>query len=427
MPAEPWDDDDRIGVPRRGVNPPPARPHSSGDSSPQAVGIADSPAAVLEEPFNPSATVPDEPTLRAGDTGLGRPAQVPRDASVLTDADRQALAAAADLAAARDAAEAEELLASDPAAPWAGWFAGPLAGALLLGAAGALGLFVYSQALTILANLAVQPPALAYPGYAALGLLAFAVLAAAGRLGLLYARLSLNRQVRIRGLEELQARTRLRWLAAAKSAEAKARLEDYLRAYPIDAEKDRKALAKVGVTPALAAELAAVRADLLDPARFASTVEWFDRFRTGFQGKLDAAADARISYWSNRAMLVTAVSPNGLVDSLSTTYFGFAMLADLCRVYNLRAGRTGTAVLLGRVFFNAYLAGQLNDFEKLAEEQYDHLFEQGMQVVGIGVSANVATKFLGKVGAKATTGYLNRVMLARLGRYTCRLLRPVTQ
>ena len=126
-------------------------------------------------------------------------------------------------------------------------------------------------------------------------------------------------------------------------------------------------------------------------------------------------------------MLVTAVSPNGMVDSLSTTYFGFAMLADLCRVYNLKAGRTGTTVLLARVFFNAYLAGNLNDLEKLAEDQYDHLFEQGFQVVGVGVRSNVVGKFLGKVGAKATTGYLNRVLLGRLGRYACRLLRPVTR
>jgi len=32
-------------------------------------------------------------------------------------------------------------------------------------------------------------------------------------------------------------------------------------------------------------------------------------------------------------------------------------------------------------------------------------------------------KFLGKVGAKATTGYLNRILLIRLGRYGIRLLR----
>jgi uncharacterized membrane protein YcjF (UPF0283 family) len=409
MTADPWDADDRIGLPRPGSQPAvlPRRP---------------GPHRGDEPPGSP------EPELRPGDTDLGRPPQVPAAAAPLTDDDRRRLREAEEEQALRDLAEAEELVASDPAVMrWAGWFAHPLAAAFLLGAVGVLGLFLYSQALTILANLATQPLWVQYPGYGALGLLAFAVLYTMARLLFLYARLRRNRQLRLSGLEALHARTRLRWLAHAKTQEAKARLEEYLHTYPIDTPKGLKALARVGVTPQAAAELAEVRDELLDPAKYASAGEWFERFRDAFQTKLDAAAEVRIKYWANRAMLVTAVSPNGLVDSLSTLYFGFAMLADLCRVYNLKAGRTGTTVLLARVFFNAYLAGNLNDLEKLAEDQYDHLFEQGFQVIGVGVSSNVVGKFLGKVGAKATTGYLNRVLLGRLGRYACRLLRPVTR
>ena len=51
-----------------------------------------------------------------------------------------------------------------------------------------------------------------------------------------------------------------------------------------------------------------------------------------------------------------------------------------------------------------------------------------MNVVGVGVSSNMVGKLLGKVGAKATTGYLNRILLVRLGPATpARLLRPVTR
>jgi putative membrane protein len=408
MTADPWDDDDRIGLPRPGTQPA-VLPHRSSDRDRG------------DEP-------PGSPELRPGDTDLGRPPQVPAAAAPLTDDDRRRLRQAEEEQALLDLAEAEELVASDPAVMrWAGWFAHPLAAAFLVGSAGALGLFLYSQALSVLANLAAQPAWVQYPGYGALGLLAFAVLYAIVRLLSLYARLRRNRQLRLNGLEELHARTRLRWLAHAKTQEARARLEEYVRTYPIDTPKGLKTLANVGVTPQTAAELAQVRDELLDPARYASAGEWFERFRDGFQTRLDAAAEARIRYWANRAMLVTAVSPNSLVDGLATTYFGFAMLTDLCRVYNLKAGRTGTTVLLARVFFNAYLAGNLNDLEKLAEDQYDHLFQQGFHVVGVGVSSNVVGKFLGKVGAKATTGYLNRVLLARLGRYACRLLRPVTR
>lgn len=404
MPADPWDDDDRIGVPIAGVMPPPAPTHRGAD-------VPSSPVA-----------------LRDHDTELGRPVQVPARVAPLTDDDRRRLREAEEEQALRDLAEAEEMLASDPAViRWAGWFASPLAGAVLLGAAGALGLFLYSQALSILANLVTLPEWAQYAGYTGLAILAGAVLFAMSRLALLYARLQRNRQLRLRGLEELQSRTRLRWLAHAKAAEAKTRLEEYLRLYPINSESERRSLAKVGVTQELAAELAKVRDELLDPAKYTSAGEWFILFQHAFQGKLDTVADGRVSYWSNRAMVVTAVSPNGLIDSLSTSYFSFSMIGDLCRVYHLKAGRTGTAVLLARVFFNAYLSGQINDVEKLVEEQYDHVFQQGLHVVGAGVGSNVAGKFLGKVGAKATTGYLNRVLLSRLGKYACRLLRPVTR
>jgi hypothetical protein len=135
----------------------------------------------------------------------------------------------------------------------------------------------------------------------------------------------------------------------------------------------------------------------LDPDKFASTEQWFARFRIAFQGELDAAAEARIKYWGSRIWVVTAVAPNAVVDSGATLFYTFSMLSDLCQIYNLRAGRTGTAVLLSRVFFNAYLAGQGTEWEKLAEEQYDQLFGEAMNVVGVGVSSNVVGKLLGGV------------------------------
>ena len=58
---------------------------------------------------------------------------------------------------------------------------------------------------------------------------------------------------------------------------------------------------------------------------------------------------------------------------------------------------------------------------------YDQLFHEAMNVVGVGVGSNFAGKILGKVGARATTGYLNRVLLIRLGRYSIRLLQPVSK
>ena len=397
-----WDDDDRIGLPR---------------GAGRAGAVAELPLPAVREPM-----------LREGENDLGRPAQVPAFSAPLSEDDRRLLRDADEVQARRDLAEAEELLASDPAVMrWAGWFAHPLAAAFLVGSVGVLGLFLYSQVLCILANIATQPTMIQYAGYTGLGLLSSAVLYAMLRLGLLYARLRRNRQLRLDSLEELQARTRLRWLVNAKVDEARQTLTNYLVTFPIETDKQRHKLLKVGFTPEIVKQLNHVSTELRDPAKFSSSPIWFDRFRTDFQSHLDDIADARVKHWANRAMIVTATSPNSMVDSLSTLYFSFAMLSDLCTIYNLKTGRTGTAVLLSRVFFNAYLAGQLNDMEGLIEGQSEHLFEHAFQMAGVGVSSGIAGKFLGKVGAKATTGYLNRVLLNRLGRYACRLLRPVTK
>jgi uncharacterized membrane protein YcjF (UPF0283 family) len=299
--------------------------------------------------------------------------------------------------------------------------------AFLLGMAGVFGIFLFNQTISLINALAAQPEWAQYVGYGGLILLGFCVLYAFVRFLFIYFRMRENRQLRIKGIEELSRRTRLRWLAAAKSAEAREQIETYLKAFPMNTDKERKVLNRLGLDDAAQSRLAVVRTELLDPDRFASTEQWFARFRDGFQCELDVAAETRIKYWASRIWVVTAVAPNAVVDSGATLFYTFSMLTDLCQVYNLRAGRTGTAVLLGRVFFNAYLAGQGTEWEKLAEDQYDQLFHEAMKVVGVGVSSNVVGKMLGKVGAKATTGYLNRILLVRLGRYASRLLRPVTR
>jgi uncharacterized membrane protein YcjF (UPF0283 family) len=410
---KPDDDDFRIGVPgvgRSALAPPPP-----GGPAP---------------PLNRAPRAPEpEPELRPGETELGRPPQVPTDLAPLTTDDLAALKLLDDEQAARDVAEAELLLASDPTGlGWFGWFGTPLAFAFLLGMTGVFGVFLFNQTASLIKALLELPePWMQYAGFAGLILLGLCVLYSFIRFVVLYVRLRENRQLRVKGIKELSNRTRLRWLAAAKSAEARAQIETYLTTYPIETEKDRRALEKLGLTGDAVVRLKAIRIELLDHDKFASTDQWFARFRDGFQSVIDEVADARIKYWANRIWVVTAVAPNAVIDSGATLFYTFSMLSDLCQLYNLRAGRAGTAVLMGRTFFNAYLAGQGTEWQKLAEDQYDQLFHEAMNTVGVGVSANVVGKIVGKVGAKVTTGYLNRVLLVRLGRYAARLLRPVTK
>lgn len=411
LPTRTEDDDDRIGIPR-----------------PRLVGATTAPPAPAPVPPE-AATEPDPAVeLRAGDTELGRPPQVPRHLAPLTAADLARLRELDEQAAARELEEIERLIESDPAGTgWLGWFGAPLVFAFLVGMGGVFGLVFLNQTLSLIQALRAQPEWAQYIGFAGLGLFAACVGYAVLRFGYLYLRLRRNRQLRLQGIEELSRRTRLRWLVDAKAAEAREQVEQYLRTYPLDSEKDRRTLRALGLDDAAQARLAAARDQLLDPNRFASTGQWFSEFRDRFQAELDAAAEARVRYWGNRVWVVTAVAPNAAIDAGASLFYAFSMLNDLCRLYNLRAGRVGTAVLLGRLFFNAYLAGQGTEWEKIAEDQYDQLFTEALNTLGIGISSNVVGKLLGKVGAKATTGYLNRLLLMRLGRYAMRLLRPVAR
>jgi uncharacterized membrane protein YcjF (UPF0283 family) len=407
------DDDLRIGVPTAGRSAATSRLDPVLKSTEyRSTGIMSDPAV----------------ELRPGETELGRPPQIPADLAPLSADELAQLKLLDEEQAERELAEAELLLASDPTGlGWLGWFGSPLAFAFLVGTAGVFGIFLFNQAVSLLNALAAQPLWAQYVGYAGLGLFGVCVLYSFLRFFLLYLRLRENRQLRVRGVAELSRRTRLRWLASAKSAEARGQIETYLNTFPMSTEKERKVLKGLGLSDELQTRLAAVRVELLDHDKFASTEQWFAHFRDGFQSQLDIAAESRVKYWASRIWVVTAVAPNAVIDSGATLFYTFSMLSDLCQIYNLRAGRTGTAVLLGRVFFNAYLAGQGTEWEKLAEDQYDQLFHEAMKVVGMGVSSNMIGKLLGKVGAKATTGYLNRILLIRLGRYACRLLRPVTR
>jgi hypothetical protein len=109
------------------------------------------------------------------------------------------------------------------------------------------------------------------------------------------------------------------------------------------------------------------------------------------------------------------------------------MLTDLCEVYHLRTGTTGTAVLLGRVFFNSYLSGQINEWEKVTEEQLKMMLVPAGQwaagsaavLGGLAQFVSPLASVLSKAGAKGTSGLLNGLLIARLGRYATRLLKPV--
>ena len=318
---------------------------------------------------------------------------------------------------------AAELMASEPTVFGLPSILGhPLVGLAMLAAAGLLGLFMFNQVASAITAINTLPETIRWAGWAFFGLLSLAIVYAIVRLTIIYVRLRRNKQLRLQGLEELTKRTQLRWLINSKRHEAYQQLEVYVREFPAETDRDRKRLAGVGLAGEELNAVVQARVKLLDRDRWGDAAAWFDGFRNTFQSRLDEAAARRVSYWARRSAFATAVSPNALADTGLTLYFSFAMLADLCTIYNLRAGRLGTMVLLSRVFFNSYLAGQMNEMEGWTADQIQQLVEPHLPT-----SELVLGKVFSKLGAKASAGAINYLLLSRLGKYGCRMLRPVTR
>ncbi|VTS06939.1 DUF697 domain-containing protein [Tuwongella immobilis] len=359
--------------------------------------------------------------LRGDDSEVGIPEAAPQQHAPLSDADRRRIFEQEKAAALAEFKAIEASLANEstPFNWLAGW-ANPLLGALLLGLSGVLGVFLLAQGMSLLRTLEAQPIGIQYAGYVVLGLCALAVMVAVVRLLSLYARMRRNQQVQIRSLQALQERNHLRWIAESEKQRAVELLEQYLREFPLADRQEMRRLQNLGLTPELQTQLQSARDRLLDRSRRSTTEQWMNEFRSDFQGKLDLLAWERINFWAKRTGVVTAVSPNGMVDSAAMLASSFSMLGDLCHIYQLRTNRAGTMWLFSQVFFQAFLSGQVNDWEKLTEDQLNHLFSPH----GPLYEATVA-RVLANVGSKAASGTLNYFLLRRLGRTTVALLQPV--
>jgi len=238
------------------------------------------------------------------------------------------------------------------------------------------------------------------------------------RCGSFYVRLRRNRQVRLGAISRLSERTRLRRLAEQMKGEAKAQLEAYVRSYPLAVDP------AAGLTDERIRVLVRAREALLagPPPGYE---RWLADFRDHFQGVLDEAAKERIESGARRAFVASAGAPNAVIDVIATTYCGFALLADLCRLYHLRAGPLATAVLMGQVFFGSYLASQAGAFRQAAEEGVLGLIRSSGAHLGPAALDAAVAKAAGRAGTRLATGWLTCRMLKQLGGHMQEFLRPV--
>jgi uncharacterized membrane protein YcjF (UPF0283 family) len=311
---------------------------------------------------------------------------------------------------------------------------GPAVVTAFLGIGGLLTLYIYCQLMAAVSTLAALPLWMAVPALIVLGLLVSLVVLAFGRLAVAYFRLRRNRQVRMKDLESLAQRAKLRKIAQTRRKEAKEILAEYVKTYPLPKPAATRRLDDPGRTisqPPQTSTLVTLLTDqqlnrlhqahrrLLSPAHYEDLNKWLDEYDRTFQSVLDEAAEKSVSQCAKWVGWKTAISPSSLVDVLIATYWAFVLLRELCLIYNVRVGSLGTAALLGRVFFNAYVAGKLEEYEKHAEETFQTAI--GEFLPGFG------QKIVAKFAAKTSIGLANYFLITRLGKQAIRALQPLAR
>ncbi|MDR1519303.1 MAG: DUF697 domain-containing protein [Planctomycetota bacterium] len=305
-------------------------------------------------------------------------------------------------------------LPAEPRRSWLRWdvFAVPLILSLF-------GLLVFSQALNALAVASALP---AWAGYLLLipmGLCCLVILFVCAGVVAAWFKLRAVRQVDLEALDDLRRRAESRRDSIAGFKAARTEVENYLKNYSL-AEDGVQRLREAGLAGDAAETLARERERLL--GKVADSRSWLADFQDGFQAALDGNARSRIRHWSMLAAGCAVASPIPLLDAALILAVALKMIGDLCRIYNVRGGRSVGLVLLNRAILAAFIAGAAQDAANAlagaAGDEFAGLFgETALADLGAAVGRAVAPK-LGE-------GAANALFINRLGKTAMRLLQPV--
>jgi uncharacterized membrane protein YcjF (UPF0283 family) len=228
-----------------------------------------------------------------------------------------------------------------------------------------------------------------------------------------------------------------RSLLRRQRVQARKRLSAFMTDYPVDR------LASLGFNKHQQSNLRLRSKKLLDEQHYDDR-EWLDEFSESYAATLDEVALRHVKRVAKQVALATAATPIGIVDSLIVVTQSFRMTTHLCSIYNARPGRLGIAVILGRSFTHAYLA---SEFEETARDVLNAAVKKAteptsttdaaVETVSSGTNgifdieqlsegaASLCSGAAKSLAPKAAEAAANYFLIARLGRATMQLLRPI--
>jgi uncharacterized membrane protein YcjF (UPF0283 family) len=286
---------------------------------------------------------------------------------------------------------------------------------------GLLGLaFAVAQGVFLFNQIALMPGWLRIPAYALLAALALVTAYFAGRLVWSYARLPASPRLHLDLYDDLKRREAARAdVDAHKYAEARRILTRFLREYPLGPAAAQK-LRRLGLAAGDVETLFSLQHVLTDQEAVVDDGDWLRRFDREFLGPLDAIADGLAARQARQVFLLTASLPRGSLDTLVVLAATYRLVGDLCTVYNVRAGKWETWMILVSVLMNLVAASQ---FEGVSDALGQHA--SGALDHATGVGSAMAAGMAGQVLGKVADGGANWVLFRRLTIRVRQYLRPI--
>ena len=253
--------------------------------------------------------------------------------------------------------------------------------------------------------------------------LAIAFVWAVARLVMTYRLFVISPQVQLDEIRDPYSRAIIRKKVANKAnkqvEEGYQALVTLVREYPIEDPKQIKLLRMAGMTEAEEVKFKKDIADLKD-SDSAGRSKWIEDCDSLFVKKIDDFASQRVSDYSKRVGIKTALCPTGFLDALIVIVNSLLMVEELCRLYNVRANWRNSAFLAARLVFNTFISAKLEkSLDKTA-----NFFSDELALASTSLGNALSKLFLG-VGKRMVEGAFNYFLIKRLGHATMRYLRPI--
>jgi uncharacterized membrane protein YcjF (UPF0283 family) len=252
--------------------------------------------------------------------------------------------------------------------------------------------------------------------------LAVAFVWAVARLVMTYRRFVISPQVQLDEIRDPYSRAIIRKKVANKQVEEGYQaLVTLVREYPIQDPKQIQLLRMAGMTKAeevtFKSNIAYLKESESDSA---GKSKWIEDCDSLFVKKIDDFASQRVSDYSKRVGIKTALCPTGFLDALIVIVNSLLLVEELCCLYNVRANWRNSAFLAARLVFNTFISAKL----ERGLDNTTNSFSEELALASTSLGSAFSKLFLG-VGKRMVEGAFNYFLINRLGHATMRYLRPI--